>query len=76
MAEDGPQQPDGCFPRVNGGMIQTSPHLYNGKIVSLVGKVVAPDTIQTSDGTNVHVITDQLNEGTLMVNPDLAVSEK
>mmetsp|Transcript_5388 Transcript_5388/g.8505 ORF Transcript_5388/g.8505 Transcript_5388/m.8505 type:complete len:129 (+) Transcript_5388:93-479(+) len=65
------QQPDGCFPRINGGMIQTQ--AYHGMIVSLVGKVIAPDTIQAADGTNVHVMTDQLAEGSLMVNPDLVV---
>jgi hypothetical protein len=72
MAEEG--QPDGCFPRVNGGMIQSAPEVYGGKIISVVGKVVGPDTIQTSDGSVVTVITDQLPEGTLIVNPDLVVS--
>jgi hypothetical protein len=69
--EGGPQFAEGCFPRINGGMLQT--RAYNGMIVSLVGKVIAGDTMQTADGTNVHVATDQLAEGTLMVNPDLVV---
>ena len=64
------EQDDGCYPRVNGGMIQTNQ--YNGAIVSVVGKVTSPSTLQTADGINITLQTDDLPDG-LLVNPDLCI---
>ena len=66
-----PQQADGCFPRVNGEMIQS--RAYNQMIVSLVGKVIANSQILSADGTIVNVITDQIPDGALIVNPDMVI---
>lgn len=40
-------------PRVNGQLLRS----YVGKEVMLVGKVVAPNVVQTSDNQNVNVVT-------------------
>ena len=68
MSEGG--QADGCYPRVNGGMIQSNQ--YTGSIVSLVGKVTGPETLTTADGTKVTINTEYI-EGGLLVNPDLVI---
>ncbi|KAG7355065.1 replication factor A [Nitzschia inconspicua] len=65
-------QPDGSFPRINGGMMQKDLR-YAGKLVSLVGRVTEPNKLLTADGTLVNVDTEPLQDGTLMVNPDLCV---
>jgi hypothetical protein len=65
-----PEQEDGCYPRVNGGMIQSNQ--YNGTIVSVVGKVIGPATLQTADGTNISLQTEFVADG-LLVNPDLCI---
>lgn len=64
------EQREGCYPRVNGEMVQSQQ--YNGAIVSIVGKLVSVDTLQASDGTNVAVDTSQI-EGGLINNPDMVV---
>lgn len=64
------EQREGYYPRVNGEMIQSQQH--NGAIVSIVGKLVAVDTLQASDGTNVSIDTSQI-EGGLINNPDMVV---
>jgi hypothetical protein len=64
------EQKDGCYPRVNGGMIQTQK--YDGVIVSVVGKAVNQNTLQTADGTNITVSSEHLTDG-LSVNPDLCI---
>ncbi|KAG7359108.1 replication factor A [Nitzschia inconspicua] len=64
-------QPDGSFPRINGGMMQKD-FRYVGKLVSLVGRVTEPNKLLTADGTLVNVDTESLQE-TLIVNPDLCV---
>jgi hypothetical protein len=67
------EQPDGCYPRVNGGMMQRDQR-FGGKIVSLVGKVIQPNTLQTADGTLVNINLETLHDTTLvMVNPDLCI---
>lgn len=63
-------QKDGCYPRVNGGMIQTNQ--YNGMIVSVVGKLINHNTLQTADGTNITLSTENIIDG-LVVNPDLCI---
>lgn len=68
------EQLDGCFPRINGGMMQRDTQRFVGKLVSLVGKVTAPNTLQTADGTMVNIDVDQMTDTTLMiVNPDLVI---
>ena len=62
-------QKDGCYPRVNGTMLQSLQ--YDGMIVSLVGKLIGPGHFQASDGTNVSLSMDFL-EG-YHFNPDMAV---
>lgn len=69
MAEG--QQQDGCFPRVNGGMIQTGAYIQY--IVSIVGKIVAADTLVSSDGTMVKLSAEYYADGALPVNPDMCV---
>jgi hypothetical protein len=64
--------PEGSFPRINGGMMQKDPR-FTGNLVSLVGKVTQPNTLQTADGTLVHIDTDALADAPPMVNPDLCV---
>mmetsp|Transcript_111229 Transcript_111229/g.321595 ORF Transcript_111229/g.321595 Transcript_111229/m.321595 type:complete len:120 (-) Transcript_111229:104-463(-) len=67
MAE---QQEDGAYPRVNGALLQTQQ--YNGMIVSAVGKVVGPNTLQAADGTSITLDTDNIAES-LVVDPDMCV---
>jgi hypothetical protein len=64
------EQREGCYPRVNGEMVQSQK--YNGAIVSILGKLVTVDTLQASDGTSVSVDTSQI-EGGLVNNPDMVV---
>lgn len=64
-------QQDGCFPRVNGGMIQSG--AYVQYIVSIVGKIVMPDTLVASDGTMVKLSAEYYPDGALPVNPDMVV---
>ena len=64
------EQKDGCYPRVNGAMIQSQQ--YNGMIVSIVGKLVGNDTLQAADGTSITLSTDVLQDG-LVQNPDMCV---
>jgi hypothetical protein len=63
-------QEDGAYPRINGGMLQSQQ--FNGMIVSAVGKVVGPNTLQAADGTNITLDTDNVAEA-LVVNPDKCV---
>lgn len=63
---------DGAFPRINGGMMQKDMR-YIEQLVSLVGKVIAPNKLQTADGTVVDIDCGQLSDGGPMVNPDLSV---
>jgi hypothetical protein len=67
------EQPDGCYPRINGGMMQRDQQ-FAGKIVSLVGKVTQPNTLQTADGTLVNVNVATLHDASpMMVNPDFCI---
>jgi hypothetical protein len=66
MADQGP----GCYPRVNGGMIQTQ--RFAGMIVSVMGKLISPNTLQTADGTSIALDTEQIADG-LVVNPDMCI---
>jgi len=63
-------QIDGAYPRINGAMLQSQQ--YNGMIVSAVGRVVGGNTLQTADGTNITLDTDNIAEP-LVVNPDMCV---
>jgi hypothetical protein len=63
-------QEDGAYPRINGGMLQSQQ--YNGMIVSAVGKIVGPNTLQAADGTNITLDTENIAEA-LVVNPDKCV---
>lgn len=64
------EQEDGCYPRINGAMLQTGK--YNGMIVSAVGKVVGSNTLLAADGTSITMDTEQAAEP-IMVNPDMCV---
>lgn len=64
------EQKDGCYPRVNGGMIQTNQ--YTGMIVSVVGKLIDHNTLQTADGSNITLNTENIIDG-VVVNPDLCI---
>mmetsp|Transcript_10077 Transcript_10077/g.11555 ORF Transcript_10077/g.11555 Transcript_10077/m.11555 type:complete len:160 (-) Transcript_10077:86-565(-) len=76
-----PQNPDGYFLRLNGGMLQTGKYMEH--IVSLVGQIISHDTIRTADGSNVKVLTEHLtanddDDGTgggggLLVDPNVCV---
>jgi hypothetical protein len=63
-------QPEGCYPRLNGAMIQSQQ--YNGMIASVVGKLINSTTLQAADGTNLTLGTDYLQDG-LVNNPDMCV---
>jgi hypothetical protein len=61
-------QPNGVYPRFNGGMIQTGD--YQDLIASLVGRVMGVNTLTAADGTEVKVDIDQLADNHLMmINP-------
>ena len=62
-------QKDGCYPRVNGTMLQSLQ--FDGMIVSLVGKLIGPGHFQASDGTNVSLDTSQMEE--IAPNPDMVI---
>jgi hypothetical protein len=64
------EQKDGCYPRLNGSMIQSQQ--YNGMIISLVGKVMDTSTFQAADGTNLTLNTEYVQDG-LVPNPDMCV---
>ncbi|KAL3918685.1 MAG: hypothetical protein SGILL_004120 [Bacillariaceae sp.] len=65
-------QPNGVYPRLNGGMMQTGQ--YQNLIVSLVGKVTAVNTLTAADGSTVTVDVDQLGDTRLMmVNEDRVI---
>lgn len=64
------EQKDGSYPRVNGGMIQTQQ--YTGMIVSVVGKMIGQDTLETADGTKIALSCEYLQDP-LVVNPDMPV---
>ena len=71
---EGPTPVDGAFARINGGMLQSGK--FMNQIVSLVGNIVAHDTIRTADGTEVRVQTESLAEtdsGSLIVDQNKAV---
>jgi hypothetical protein len=63
-------QKDGCYPRLNGAMIQSQQ--YNGMVASVVGKLINSTTLQAADGTNLTLGTDYLQDG-LVNNPDMCV---
>ncbi len=63
-------QEDGAYPRINGAMLQSQQ--YNGMIVSAVGRVLGPHTLQAADGTNITLDTDNVAEA-LVVNPEMCV---
>ena len=74
--DDGGGAADGFFNRVNGGMIQSGK--YADQIVSLIGQIIAHNTIRTADGSTVTINTENLadeNEtgGGLIVNPHVCV---
>ena len=64
------EQEQGAYPRINGGMLQSQQ--FNGMIVSAVGKVVGPNSLQAADGTNITIDTESIAEA-LVVNPDMCV---
>lgn len=64
------EQKDGSYPRVNGGMIQTQQ--YTGMIVSVVGKMIGQDTLETADGTKIALSCEYLQDP-LVVSPDMPV---
>jgi hypothetical protein len=65
-------QPDGVYPRLNGGMMQTGN--YQNLIVSLVGRVTGVNTLTAADGTEVKVDVDQLADNRLMmINPEQVI---
>eukprot|EP00980_Cylindrotheca_fusiformis_P014907 scaffold4062_cov137-Cylindrotheca_fusiformis.AAC.13 len=64
------EQKEGCYPRLNGAMIQSQQ--YNATIVSVVGKLIDNSTLQAADGTNINLGTDYLQDG-LVHNPDMCV---
>lgn len=51
-------------------MLQTQQ--YTDMLVSVVGKLVGPTTLQACDGTNITLNTESAQEG-LVVNPDLSI---
>ena len=61
---------DGVYPRLNGTLIQSGQ--YNGQLVSVVGKLIAPDTLQTADSVNITIDTQSI-EGGIVVNPDMCL---
>ncbi|VEU42848.1 unnamed protein product [Pseudo-nitzschia multistriata] len=75
--EEAGGQIDGAFARVNGGMLQSG--RFENQIVSLVGQVVAHDTIRTADGSSVRLVTEHLADDTedgsggLIVDPNTVV---
>ncbi|KAL3922221.1 MAG: hypothetical protein SGILL_002319 [Bacillariaceae sp.] len=69
-------QPEGCYPRLNGGMMQSGK--YQHKIISLVGKMASTTKITASDGTLVELDISQLVEMPekhkfAMQNPNMAI---
>lgn len=63
-------QEDGAYPRINGGMLQSQQ--FTGMIISAVGYIVGPNTMQAADGTNITLDTDNIAEA-LVVNPEMCV---
>lgn len=64
------EQEDGAYPRINGALLQSQQ--FDGMIVSAVGRVVGPNTLQASDGTNITLDTDNIAEA-LVVDPNMCV---
>ena len=69
-------QADGCYPRVNAGMLQSGQ--FGGLLVSIVGKVLMggnADTVQfqTSDGGNITLVTDQMEGGLFQQDPNMVI---
>jgi len=72
--EEAPSQPDGAFARINGGMLQSGK--FTNQIVSLMGNIIAHDTIRSADGSEVRIVTEHLadtDSGGLIVDPNKAV---
>ena len=64
------EQEQGCYPRINGAMLQTQQ--YDGMIVSAVGKLIGPNSLLAADGTSISLDTEAIEEA-LLVNPGICV---
>jgi len=64
------QPEEGVYPRINGSMLQTQQ--FSGQLVSAVGYVTGPNTLQAADGVSISLDTDSIAEP-LLIQPGVAV---
>lgn len=69
-------QADGCYPRVNAGMVSTGQ--FTGMLVSIVGRVQSGGsaeqaTLQSSDQTSITLSTADMEGGLFQHDPEMVV---